>query len=214
MTRETFYVAMTRGRQANTTYVTLDAPHDYATPVPQETTPRAVLAGVLRRRGADLSGHQAQRDQQERWGSVAQLSAEQDTIATVLDRDRWVALLRRSGLDAGDVDAVITSGAFGPLCAALWRAEAAGYDADVLVPVLVGRRSVSDADDVAAVLHHRVVAATRREPRRTRIGQPVGSGVTTGTSKRNAHDERRASAPVFGMCDRGEPPPCLGLTQL
>lgn len=35
MTREAFYVAMTRGRHANSAYVALDTPHDdRATPVP------------------------------------------------------------------------------------------------------------------------------------------------------------------------------------
>ncbi len=73
MTREAFYVAMTRGRHTNTTYVALDSPHDgHTTPVPQEATPRAVLAGVLRRCGMDLSAHQALRAEQERWGSAAQ----------------------------------------------------------------------------------------------------------------------------------------------
>lgn len=88
-----------------------------------------------------------------------------DTIAAIVERDRWVALLRRSGLDFEQVGAVLASDAFGPLCAALRRAEDAGYKVDVLVPVLVGRRALLDADDMAAVLHHRVVAAMDRRRR-------------------------------------------------
>jgi hypothetical protein len=120
----------------------------------------------------DLSAHQALRAEQDRWGSATQQAAEQDTIAAVVERDRWVALLRRSGLDTGQVDAVLASDAFGPLCAALRRAEAAGHHVDVLVPVLAGKRTLLGADDIAAVLHHRVVAATDRTRAQRRI--PTG----------------------------------------
>ncbi|MGV8973280.1 MAG: conjugal transfer protein, partial [Rhodoglobus sp.] len=80
-------------------------------------------------------------------------------------RDRYEAIVRdalaRSGdLPDADVDATIASDAFGPLVARLRRAEAAGFDLATLVPGLVGTRSLKDADDVAAVLHHRVAAAT------------------------------------------------------
>jgi hypothetical protein len=174
MTREAFYVAMTRGRHTNTTYVSLDAPCDgHTPPLPQEATPCAVLAGVLRRSAADLSAHQVLRAEQDRWGSSAQLAAELDTVATVVERDRWVALLRRSGLDPGQVDAVLASDAFGPLCAALRRAESVGYNVDVLVPVLIGQRTLFDADDITAVLHHRVVAAATD---RTRVQRRIPTG--------------------------------------
>lgn len=91
------------------------------------------------------------RAEQDRWRSAAQLAAEHDTVSTVGERDRWVALLHRSGLDASQVDAVLASDAFGPLCATLRRADAAGYDVDVLVQVLARPRPPLDADDVAAV---------------------------------------------------------------
>jgi conjugative relaxase-like TrwC/TraI family protein len=183
MTREAFYVAMTRGRHTNTAYVALDAPHDgHTPPVPQEATPRVVLTDVLRRSGTDLSAHQVLRAEQDRWGSVAQLAAEQDTVAAVVDRDRWVALLHRSGLDAEQVAAVLASDAFGPLCAALRRAEATGHHADVLVRVLVGQRTLLDADDIAAVLHHRVVAATDRTRRPAR--RAADSGGRGGATSR------------------------------
>lgn len=99
---------------------------------PQEAAPRAVLAEVLGRSGADLSARQVLCAEKARWAFAAQLAAEQDTIATVVDRDRRVAPLRRSGLRAAQLDAVLASDGFGPLRRAR-RAEAAGHHADVLV---------------------------------------------------------------------------------
>ncbi len=192
MTREALYVAMTRGRHTNTTYAALDAPDDgHTTPVPLEATPRAVLAGVLGGSGAEQSARQVLRAEQDRWGSAAQFTAEHDTIATVVDRDRWVALLRRSGLDPEQADAVLASDAFGPLCAALRRAEAAGHHADMLVPVLVGQRTLLDADDVAAVLHHRVVALTDRTRRHGRVAALCGRDEgSAGASSRGLGQNR------------------------
>jgi hypothetical protein len=178
MTPASFYVAMTRGRHANTTYVARDATHDDEPQVPRETTPRTVLAGVLRRSGTDLSAHQSLRAEQDRWGSAAQLAAQHDTIATVVERDRWIGLLSRSGLDAEQLDAVLVSDAFGPLCAALRRAQGAGYDVGILLPLLVGRYTLVDADDMAAVLHHRLMETMRRRPPSVRAAvRRNGSGT-------------------------------------
>ena len=50
LTRETFYVAMSRGRHANHAYVTLDRADDHAQPQPGDdphATARSVLYGVL-----------------------------------------------------------------------------------------------------------------------------------------------------------------------
>ncbi|MEX1145610.1 MAG: MobF family relaxase, partial [Acidimicrobiia bacterium] len=61
MTRETLYVAMTRGRHANTAYVATDQPDAEANhrhPDVDETTGRSVLYGVLQHVGAELSAHQ------------------------------------------------------------------------------------------------------------------------------------------------------------
>jgi len=59
-TRETFYVAMTRGRHSNHAYVTLDRADDYTQPHPGDNphvTVRSVLYGVLQHSGAELSAH-------------------------------------------------------------------------------------------------------------------------------------------------------------
>jgi conjugative relaxase-like TrwC/TraI family protein len=94
-TRENFYVSMTRGSGSNTAYVALDHPDEiHAPPEPDEVTARTVLHGVLKHSSAELSAHQTLMEEQERWSSIAQLSAEYETIAAVAQRDRWISLCR------------------------------------------------------------------------------------------------------------------------
>lgn len=171
LTRESLYVAMTRGREANIAYVAVDKPDgSHSGPHPgdsDETTAHSVLSGVLQHVGAELSAHETLAAEQETWGTIAQLAAEYETIAAAAQRDRWALLVRASGLSAEQADKAIDSDAFGPLTAELRRAEANHHDVDVLLPRLVRARGFDDADDVAAVLRHRVAAATAR---------PDGSG--------------------------------------
>ena len=178
MTRENLYVAMTRGRDANTVYVAVDQP-DTAHDVPhpgdnQAATGRSVLYGVLQHAGAELSAHETITAEQETWGSIAQLAAEYETIAAAAQHDRWATLIQNSGLTDTQAADVLASDAFGPLTAELRRAEANHHDVDVLLPKLVCARRLDDAEDVAAVLHHRVTMATAR---------PAGSGRTRKTPR-------------------------------
>jgi conjugative relaxase-like TrwC/TraI family protein len=159
-TRENLYVSMTRGSEANTAYVALDHPDEiHAAPEPNEVTVRAVLYGVLRRSGAELSAHQTVTEEQERWSSMAQLAAEYETIAAVAQRDRWVSVVQGCGLTEEQLASVLGSDSFGPLTAELRRAEANHHDLDRLLPALVARRSLDDADDIGAVLISRLQQA-------------------------------------------------------
>lgn len=170
LTRESLYVAMTRGRDANVAYVALDKPDDsHSGPHPGdsgEATAESVMSGVLQHVGAELSAHETLTAEQETWGTIAQLAAEYETIAAAAQRDRWASLVRASGLSPEQAESVVDSDAFGPLSAELRRAEANHHDVDVLLARLVRARDFGDADDIAAVLRHRVAAAT---------AQPAGS---------------------------------------
>ncbi|WP_415855392.1 MobF family relaxase [Sinomonas sp. G460-2] len=171
-TRENLYVAMTRGREANQAYVVLNRPDDHGEPHPSENpgaTARSVLYGVLQHVGAELSAHEAITAEQEAWGSIARLAAEYETIAQAAQHDRWADLIRASGLSGDQAGAVIDSDAFGALTAELRQAEANHHDLDQLLPRLVQARGFDDADDIAAVIHHRLTGATAR---------PTGSGRT------------------------------------
>ncbi len=203
MTREHLYVGLTRGRETNTAYVITDTPLEITPDDYEDLTPRGVLARIVRTVGAEKAATQARRDERERWGSVAQLAAEYETLAAAAQRDRWTGLLHHSGLSARDADQVITAPAFGALTAELRRAEADGHDVEHLLPQLVAQRGLDDADDAAAVLHHRLATATtqpvrhdglsiqRRSPRRIAGLLPEAIGPMT-SEYRQALQERAA----------------------
>lgn len=116
---------------------------------------------------------------------VGQLAAEYETIGAVAQRDRWVAAIRGSGLTDAQVEQVLTSESFGPLTAELRRAEANHHDVDRLLPVLVARRSLDDAEDIGAVLISRLQRAaqskggSRRPSAKLVVGLiPVADGAT------------------------------------
>lgn len=191
MTRENLYVALTRGKDANLSYVATNTPDDaHAHPHEVEdmqVAARRVLYGVLHHSGAELSVHETIQAEQERWGSILQLAAEYETIATEAQHDRWATLIRTSGLTDTQTEAALTSEAFGALAAELRRAEANYHDVDQLMPRLVGARGFENADDIASVLHWRVANATtqptstgrtRRAPRLIAGLIPVAAGIT------------------------------------
>ncbi|SDU77097.1 MobF family relaxase [Jiangella alkaliphila] len=172
-TLENLYVALTRGRNLNMAYVATDQPDpNHTGPHPTDNpdaTARSVLYGVLHHRGAELSAHETITAEHDQWGSIAQLAAEYDTIAAAAQHDRWVTLIRASGLSPDEVDEAVTSDAFGALTAELRRAEANHHRVDALLPQLVRAHGFHDADDIAAVLHKRLAhATTRPAPARVR----------------------------------------------
>ncbi|MGK0741809.1 MobF family relaxase [Leucobacter sp. Z1108] len=191
MTRENLYVALTRGKDANLAYVATDTPddaHAHSHEVEDmEEAARRVLYGVLHHSGAELSVHETIQAEQERWGSILQLAAEYETIATEAQHDRWATLIHASGLSPVQADAVLDSDAFGALAAELRRAEANHHDVDRIFPRLVKARGFDDAGDIASVLHWRVANAT---------AQPASTGRT-----------RRASQLIAGLI-----PVAVGIT--
>jgi conjugative relaxase-like TrwC/TraI family protein len=177
-TRENLYVSMTRGRESNIAYVALDQPDDsHSTPEADDVTARTVLYGVLQHSGADLSATQAIEAEYELHGGIDRLAAELETIAADAQRDRFVGLLSRSGLTAEQHAAAVESTAFGPLAAALRRAEACHHDLESLVPRVVGRHGLDDADDIAAVLRYRVDKLAVTPPRGCRLRPRLIAGL-------------------------------------
>ena len=165
-TRENLYVAMSRGRESNIAYVALDLPDDSHNPPEVENlTARTVLFGVLQHRGATLGALQTLEAEHALYGGIDRLAAELETIAAEAQHDRFVDLLRRSGLSAQHLAEAIASKAFGPLTATLRRAEAFRHDLEELLPRVVGQHDLSDADDVAAVLRHRIARVASTSPR-------------------------------------------------
>ena len=156
---ELLYVAATRGRETNRLYVDVAYDPDPATAHDGAMTPetaREVLARLLANEGAELSAHEALARAQRESDDLATLAAEYEAIARVAQQERWDALLDRCGLSPRAVEEVTRSDAYGPLVAALRRAEACGLDLESGLRELVAERPFVGVDDVAAVLHHRV----------------------------------------------------------
>jgi hypothetical protein len=177
-TRENLYVSMSRGRESNIAYVALDQPDDsHSTPEPDDVTARTVLFGVLQHSGASMSAHQTMEAEYAIHGGVDRLAAELETIAADAQRDRYVELLRRSGLTCAQHEAVIQSSAFGPLTASLRRAEAHHHDLEQLAPRVIGQHALDDADDIAAVLRYRLQQEATSPPRGCRLRPHLIAGL-------------------------------------
>jgi hypothetical protein len=198
-TRENLYVSMTRGRDSNIAYVALDQPDDsHTTPEPEDVSARTVLYGVLQHASASKSAHQTIDEEYATYAGIDRLAAELETIAAEAQHGRFVDLLRRSGLSRAEHEAVTESTAFGPLAAALRRAEANRHDLERLVPRVVAQHGLADADDVAAVLTFRIDKAVSAVPRDKRglkprliaglIPEPLGP---MSDENRQAIDERK-----------------------
>ena len=159
LTREQLYVAMSRGRHANSAHVCTDTP-DAEPHTAHPRTATDVLAAVLARTGAEDSAHARIRRAQDRAGSIATLAAEYETIATAAQHHRWTQLLQ-TNLPDPLARRIIRSPAFGPLAAALRMADAHGRTPEQVLPDLLTRGGLSGARDPAAVLRHRVLSHLR-----------------------------------------------------
>jgi conjugative relaxase-like TrwC/TraI family protein len=156
-TREVLYVALTRGSNANHLYVDTHYDPDPSTGhdgFTESATALEVLAGALRREGADVSATDMIRASQTQ--SVAALVAEYDTIVAMADGGRWNGVLSQSGLSDTELAQAKASPAYAALLAQLRDAESRGFDVDTELALLVTGRSFDDAEDVASVLHYRI----------------------------------------------------------
>ena len=200
-TREVLYVSTTRGRHANHVYVDIRYDPDPSTghdAAPQPQTAREVLTGVLAREGGDVSAHDALRRAHDQAESIATLAGEYQTIARAAQQDRWETLLARSGLSPTQLQAVKDSPAYGALTAAL--TAAAGIEP--ALPGLIAQRTFINADDIAAVLHHRVDAWAKAHPSPENLvagliprAAPVADGdLARGLDEREHAIEARAGA--------------------
>jgi hypothetical protein len=158
-TREVLYVAATRGRESNMIYVDTSFDPDPATghdgTIAQQTASK-VLGCVLANEGVDLSAHEVVDRAQRHTEDFSLLAAEYETLARAAQQQRWDDLLDRSGLEPRRLEQVRQSSAYGPLLAALRRAEAHGLDVERVFPRLVASRPFDDAGDPAAILRGRV----------------------------------------------------------
>jgi conjugative relaxase-like TrwC/TraI family protein len=156
--REPLYVMATRGRESNRLYVDTMYDPDIATShePPEELAPADTLRYVLANSGADKSATLTITEEWANNHSIARLWAEYDTIARRANELRYAAVVAASGLTPSQTESICASEAWGPLMAAFREAEARGLDLIRSLTPLVQGRTMSGADDIAALLHGRV----------------------------------------------------------
>ncbi len=207
-TREAFYVAMTRGRRSNIAYVAVD--RDAFEVHQRDDEGRAVLADVLSRTSVEPSARETVATEQERWGGIAQIAGEYDTIATSAQRPRWLALLARVGVELAQGSA---EDEFPTLAAALRRAEARGLDIERAVRDLASERGDLEVADLTARLNHdaaRRATANGIQPGFVAGLIPRARGLMSqddaeALEARAALIERRAAALVTEATGQGAP---------
>jgi hypothetical protein len=209
--REVLYVAATRGRESNRLYVDTmyDPDADTQHGLPAEREAGDVLRQVLEARGADQSATETiAADWVEQHG-IVRMWAEYDTIAGVAQRERYDELVTSScaGVPFELMEGLRDSAAYGPLLAALREAESFGLDVEHGLPRLVDGRTLTNADDVPAVLHGRVdrwiaasgpqrrVAADRIVGLFPRLAGVTDPGMARALDDRQALIERRGNCP-------------------
>ncbi len=158
MTRESLYVSMTRGREANHVYVATDQAHieEHQYRDDLEMSARSVLYGILQHTGAELSAHQTIEQEQEDASSLWQLAAEYETIAVEAQARRWLTVLAEAGLSDAQLDALLDADSFGVLSAELRRLEATGHRVDHLLQTVTRAGRLDDIEDLGSLLRYRV----------------------------------------------------------
>ncbi|WP_432945832.1 MobF family relaxase [Kribbella sp. CA-253562] len=171
MTRPLLYVGMTRGRETNKAYVATHEPDGDLHEPHITRTMDEVLHDVLEQDTTERSAHEIMQSELENATRLDYLVPIHEHLCQVAAGQKYRTTIDTSGLDPADRAAVRASSAYGPLLAALRRAEAAGLDPDVTLRRVVERPSLANARDIAAVLHARVERVVLRAERR--LGRPL-----------------------------------------
>lgn len=166
VTRESLYVAMTRGKESNRVYVATDQHHleEHQHRDDLQNTARSILYGILQHPGAELSAHDTITVEQDFWGSIEQLAAEYDTIAQEAGLQRWVNLLEAGGLTPETIDELVDTDAFGILTTELRRLQADGHHVDDLLPRIIQAGGLDNTTDLGSLLRYRLQRVTAVYP--------------------------------------------------
>ena len=157
--RESFYVAMTRGRARNVAGVvtereTADALGPKAPP-PRKVTAEALLSQAITRERDDLTATEYLRKEQDLEYGMPSLVGRWQALTRDARFDVYDAVMREA-MPAEDYGKLAADPARGTLVRHLRAAELAGEDATALLREAIGQRDFSGTSSVAAVLHGRV----------------------------------------------------------
>jgi hypothetical protein len=167
LTRALLYVGMTRGRHANNAYVaTHQTTSDLHEPHPEQTM-RDILEAVLNDPGIEQSAHEIMRQALDNSTRLDRLIPIHEHLCQLDAKQRYRAAATASGLTASDQAALEASPAYGAFVAELRRAEAIGLTAQDVLHRVVNQSALTDARDIAAVLHSRIERQVARSIQRT-----------------------------------------------
>jgi hypothetical protein len=166
------YVAMTRGRVANTTHVVTQAIAASAeigeTKSAAKRSPLAVLGAAFDLDQPQISALQAQAEAAAESGHLrtpAELLTDGIAVATAGRCSQWLDELTKQGLltDRQRTTLAAEDGA-GTLATLLRRAELAGHDPRQVLTDAVTARTLTGARRLSYVLHDRITKTTRLDP--------------------------------------------------
>ncbi|MEV0792643.1 MobF family relaxase [Kribbella sp. NPDC050459] len=173
LTRALMYVGMTRGRNSNRAYV---ATHTTTADMHEPQFAQSmqdVLVAVLEQDGIERSAHEVMRKKLDDATRLDRLIPIHEHLCQQDARERYRPAISNSGLDAIDQAALQSSPAFGPLITALRRTEHLGLAVPTTVRQAVAQSSLTDAKDIASVLHARVERLITRAERRPPMSSPI-----------------------------------------
>lgn len=157
LTRELFYVGMTRGRTTNTAYI-VEPDTDADERIDPTGLPGwpEILGQVLAAEGAEHTAHETRQELQDSTDTLHQLAAEHDYLTQLAaDEDLADFLAANSPVSAGDLQ---RSPAWGPAVAA-WKRLAA-HDRNLAEhEVLKAMTPRGDVRDPTAIIHNRLHTA-------------------------------------------------------
>lgn len=162
LTRELFYVSMTRGKAGNHAYISEPDPRDHHGVDPSSLPDwRQILSAVLSIEGAEHTAHEVRDEQRNQANSVSRLLAEHDYLAQIAASDDITHLISTHSPDR--LAAMQASPSWGAMVAA-WRRTADTNRPLAEQTLFGGLDPTAGARDVAAVVHSRLQAVQRRLP--------------------------------------------------
>lgn len=162
LTRELFYVSMTRGKAGNHAYISEPDPRDHHGVDPSSLPDwRQILGAVLSVEGAEHTAHEVGEEQRNQANSLSRLLAEHDYLAQIAASDDVARLINTYSPDL--VAEMQASPSWGAMVAA-WRRTAVINRSLAEQALVGGLQPTSGARDVAAVVHSRLQAVQRRLP--------------------------------------------------
>ncbi|GEL25724.1 hypothetical protein PSU4_46780 [Pseudonocardia sulfidoxydans NBRC 16205] len=193
--REDAYVAMTRGRERNTAYLTTERAPDAHEPERLAIDPVTALANILDNTDPARAAELEHRAAVEEGQSLAWIGTQWDLVSREWAEYRYSDMLAGLLGDTAQVDTAqggienLVSAqhehGWGRLMRTLREAEMAGHDVEKVLVAAVNARSLGDVDSVTDVLRYRVRLLTdQRMPEQqveagdwTTLGPPMAGPV-------------------------------------